>query len=165
VSEAFIGEIRLTAANFAPPGWALCNGQLLPVAQNQPLFSLLGTTYGGDGVNTFALPDLRGRVPLGADRSQYLLGQFGGEATHTLTQAEMPVHGHSLAAAATATTSSPAGAVLAQPGKAAFASQAATTMSPAAVGTAGQSQPHENLAPSLPLTFMIALQGVFPSQD
>lgn len=165
MSEPFIGEIRLTAANYAPPGWALCNGQLLPVAQNQPLFALLGNRYGGDGVSTFGLPDLRGRVPLGTDGLQYGLGQVGGEASHALTQAEMPMHVHTLAAATTATTASPAGAVLAQPGRAAFTTQAATTMSPAAVAPAGQSQPHENLAPSLALTFMIALQGVFPNQE
>jgi len=165
VSEPFIGELRLTALAYAPPGWALCNGQLLPISQNQPLFALLGTRFGGDGVTTFALPDLRGRVPLGADGLQYSLGQAGGEAAHTLSQQEMPAHVHSLSAGAAATTAAPAGAVLAQPGKAAYATAASTVMAPAAVGAAGQSQAHENLAPSLGLTFMIALQGVFPSTN
>ncbi|MDN4613103.1 tail fiber protein [Leifsonia sp. F6_8S_P_1B] len=166
MSEPFIGELRLTALNYVPPGWAICNGQTLPISQNEPLFALLGTRFGGDGQTTFNLPDLRGRVPLGPDNVQYSLGQTGGEAAHTLTQQEMPAHGHALGVATTASAASPAGAVLAQPGKAAYAATAATTMSPiTAAGPAGQSQAHENLAPSLGLTFMIALQGVFPNPE
>lgn len=166
MAEPFIGEIRLVALSYPPSGWALCDGQLIPINQNQALYSLLGVRYGGDGVNTFGLPDLRGRVPLGVDASgRYTLGQTGGEAAHALTAQEMPAHTHGLSAASAATTADPAGAVLAQPGKAAFAAQAATTMAASTVAPAGQSQPHQNLAPSLALSFIIALQGVFPSTD
>jgi len=165
MSEPFLSEIKLFAFGQVPKGWALCNGQLLPINQNQALFSLLGTIYGGNGQTTFALPDLRGRIPihLGAGFTQ---GQRGGEEAHTLTTAELPPHGH-------ATTGSSNAPILLSPANALWATQTAesyssnpdTTMHPSAVGPVGGSQPHENRAPYLVLTYGIALQGIFPTRN
>jgi microcystin-dependent protein len=163
MSEPFIAEIRLVSFNFAPKGWALCNGQLLPINQNQALFSLLGTTYGGDGRVTFALPDLRSRVPTHWG-SSLTLGQSGGEESHRILLTEMPQHLHTMAAAGTATTASPAGALWADGGKQAYGSGSPVTMADATVSTVGGSQSRPNQPPSLTLSFVIALQGIFPSR-
>lgn len=165
MSTPFLGEIKMVAFNFAPKGWALCNGQLLPINQNQALFSILGTTYGGNGQTTFALPDLRGRSPVHPG-SQVILGQVGGEENHTLTIAEMPAHTHQAAGDAnSATVASPTGNVWAASDNNPFSSAPDTTMNPASVGTAGGSQPHPNQQPYLVVNFVIALQGIFPSRN
>jgi microcystin-dependent protein len=166
----YLGEIMLFAGNFQPRGWAFCNGQLLPINQNQALFSLLGTTYGGDGRVTFALPDLRDRVPIhfgqGPGLSDRVLGERSGATTHTLTLAEIPAHTHPLrVSSAPATSVTPVGMFPAR-NPAGYAQFTATTpdVVMTAAGSAGGSQPHENLQPCLGLHFCIALQGVFPSQ-
>ena len=170
--EPFLGEIMMFAGNFAPRGWALCNGQLLPIAQNTALFSLLGTTYGGNGQTTFALPDLRGRAPIhvgqGPGLSDRVLGQYGGEETHTLTWNEMPNHSHpAYAHAENGTSDTPTGLLPARnpAGVPQYAAGADVTMSPEAIGNAGGGQPHDNMQPYLVINFCIALQGVFPSQQ
>ena len=177
MSEAYIGEIRPITWNYAPRGWAFCNGQLLSIQQNTALFSLLGTTYGGNGVNTFGLPNLQGRVPLHRGNG-FTLGQVGGEIGHTLLASEMPAHTHTLqASTADATTGAPAGAALAQPaanvgpvyaaGATPQATQALVTaaMAPQAVANAGGNQPHTNMQPYLVLNFIIALVGIYPSRS
>ncbi|UAJ79181.1 phage tail protein [Leifsonia sp. ZF2019] len=165
MSDPFVGEIRLASFTFAPKNWALCNGQLLPINQNQALFALLGTNYGGNGQTTFALPDLRGRVPVGIGQ-KYTVGMVIGETAHALTSAELPPHTHPAAVAASATVTTPTGSsYLAQPGKAAFAATPTTSLAAAAVSTTGQSQPHENMAPYLVVSYIIALTGIFPSQN
>lgn len=169
MSEPYLAEIRMTGFSFAPRGWALCNGQLLPINQNQALFSILGTTYGGNGQTTFALPDLRGRVPIHMDAS-FNLGQQGGEASHTLIGSEMPVHTHSLGiSTAVSHQADPAGRLLGNVEAGAlnyYAPQDGTaTLAPNTVGNSGGSQPHENMQPYLAINFIIALQGIFPSQN
>jgi microcystin-dependent protein len=169
MAEPFLGEIRLASFVFPPRGWALCNGQLLPINQNQALFSLLGTTYGGNGQVTFALPDLRGRVPVHMGGGM-TLGLRSGEAAHTLTAGELPGHVHALQATPdVANVASPAGALLgAKPrgGANVFAlpGSPATPLSAGAVAPAGGSQSHENMQPYLTLNFFIALTGIFPSR-
>ncbi len=171
VPDPFIGEIRMFAFSFAPQGWALCNGQLLPIAQNQALFSLLGTTYGGNGTTTFAVPDLRSRVPVhqgqGPGLSPYAEGQAGGTETVTLAAAQMPQHTHPVTASSSAAASdNPAGRMLArsaghiyhpEPGQHAV-------MNANMLGGAGGSQPHGNIQPYLTVTFCIAVTGIFPAQ-
>ncbi len=164
MSDPFIGEIKVISFNFPPKGWAFCNGQLLPINQNQALFSILGTTYGGDGRTTFALPNFQGRMPVHQGQG-FTLGQRGGEAAHTLTINEMPAHNHPAMAATTATVGSPATAVWAPPGVVAYSNNPNGTMAAAAIGNAGGSQPHNNEAPYLVLNFIIALVGIFPSQN
>jgi microcystin-dependent protein len=167
MSEPFLAEIKVTAFNFAPKGWALCNGQLLPINQNQALFALLGTTYGGNGQTNFALPDFRGRVPMHMG-SGFVLGQLGGEAAHTLTLAELPTHTHNLSANSnTASATDPASRVLAQPTgtNLTYTNTANTLLNASSVTSTGGSQPHENRQPSLVLNFIIALRGIFPSQN
>lgn len=165
MSEPFVGEIRLAAFTFAPQGWSLCNGQIVPISQNEALFSLIGTTYGGDGRQTFGLPDLRGRLVVGT-AGDYPLGLSGGESSHVLTVGELPTHTHQGAVSPTATAVTPSSAtVLAQPGKAAYATTATTTMAPNSVSLAGGSQAHENTAPSLVLNYIIALAGVYPPRS
>lgn len=164
MSEPFLGEIRLASFVFPPKGWALCNGQLLAINQNQALFSLLGTTYGGDGRVTFALPDLRGRVPVHASPT-YPQGAVWGEEVHTLTQAEMPTHTHVARPGGTADTADPAGARWATTTAHHYGTTPQVAMDPAAVDPAGGSQPHENMPPYLTLSFVIALQGIFPSRN
>jgi microcystin-dependent protein len=165
--EPFMGEIQAMSFNYPPPGWAMCNGQLLPIAQNQALFSLLGTTYGGNGQTNFALPDLRGRVPIHVGNG-HTLGERGGEQAHTLTISELPQHTHAAQAAAVpATTATPdSTALLAQSTASQLYSAPAnlTAMAPTMVGNTGGSQAHQNMAPFLTITYCIALQGVFPSQ-
>jgi microcystin-dependent protein len=165
MSDPFIGEIKLISFNFAPRGWALCNGQVLPINQNQALFSILGTMYGGNGQTTFALPNMQGRVPV--HQSGGNVGQAAGEETHTLTAAEMPAHVHPAVAQSAPTNPgvSPAGAIWAQAPTAAYAPVPNITMNSAAVQNSGGSQPHENRAPYLVLNFVIALVGIFPSRN
>ncbi|MFS3128051.1 phage tail protein [Nocardioides sp. Bht2] len=173
MSEPFVAEIRLFPFNFAPSGWALCQGQLLPISQNTALFSLLGTMYGGDGKSTFALPNLQSQVVLGAGQgpglSQYMEGETGGSSTVTLLQSEIPSHSHQVRAASTAgELRAPTNArVLAAPGSGqAYAPTggASTPMSPQALTPSGGGQPHNNLMPYLTLNYCIALQGIFPQR-
>jgi microcystin-dependent protein len=166
MAEPFLSEIRIMSFNFAPKGWALCNGQLLPINQNQALFSLLGTTYGGDGRVNFALPDLRGRTPI-HDGGSHTLGERGGEQAHTLSIAELPEHTHAMVATNdTATFDSPVGNVLARPSISGYAAPGALgAMKAGTIANAGGSQAHLNMQPFLTLTFAIALQGIFPSQN
>jgi microcystin-dependent protein len=171
VSEPYLAEIRLVSFGFAPRGWALCNGQLLAINQNQSLFSLLGTTYGGDGRTNFALPDLRGRAPLHVDGAQGLfLGTRGGLETVTLGAAQLPPHAHPVFGdAAVATSTDPQGRWIAKKrrfGADVFAGSGATTqLASDAVAVAGSSMPHGNVQPCFALNFIIALQGLFPSQN
>jgi len=171
MSEPFLSEIKIMSFNFAPKGWAECNGQLLPINQNQALFSLLGTTYGGNGQTNFALPDLRGRVPFHFDGSAFQLGQRGGEEFHTLTQGEIPVHLHAIAPGnnatnVSATQGAPTGNFWANSGKSVYTTSAANaSMGAGTVSAVGGSQPHENRSPFLTLNFCIALQGIFPSRN
>jgi microcystin-dependent protein len=165
----FLGEVKMTSFNFAPKSWALCNGQFLPINQNQALFSLLGTMYGGNGQTTFALPDLRGRTPMhvGAGFTQ---GQAGGQEAHTVTMSEMPQHVHLLQGSLTAGNApgpgTPAANVLANSVNQIYAPPAnMVAMNAASVTSVGGSQPHNNLQPYLVISFCIALQGVFPSQN
>lgn len=171
MSTPYVGEIRLFAGNFAPAGWMLCQGQLLAIAENEVLFQLIGTTYGGDGESSFSLPDLRGRVPVhqgqGPGMSQRTLGELGGTETVTLLASQMPIHTHALhASTAAASGSTPGGALLATtPVPSYDANPAATAMAAGAVGSTGGTQPHENMAPTLALNYIISLFGIFPSQS
>ena len=170
----FLAEIKVISFNFAPKGWAFCNGQLLPINQNQALFSILGTTYGGDGRVNFALPDLRGRMPMHVGGG-HTLGERGGEEFHTLINSEMPAHNHflqgTLAPAnpppAGTVTHIPAGNMLALSTTDVYTNVASnlTTLAPDTITNLGGSQPHENRQPFLALGFIIALQGIFPSQN
>jgi microcystin-dependent protein len=163
----FLGEIRLASFNFAPKGWALCDGQFLQINQNQALFAILGTTYGGNGQTTFALPDLRGRSPFHMGNG-YTLGQRGGEEAHTLTSSEMPAHAHTAKGNndnTTATETSPENNFWANPNFAAYSSTVNGVMDPALITTVGGSQAHNNLSPYSVVNFIIALIGVFPSQN
>jgi microcystin-dependent protein len=166
MSEPFIGELRLVAFNFPPRGWAFCNGQTLPISQNQALFSLLGTTYGGNGQTTFQLPNLQGRSPLHVG-SGFTQGQQGGELAHTLTAAEMPSHQHRVnVSSQPGNLAAPAGdEVLASPLNQTYRSPdaALAALTPTTVATVGGSQPHTNQQPYLVLNYCIALQGLFPS--
>jgi microcystin-dependent protein len=173
MADPFISEIRIFAGNFAPTGWALCNGQLLPISQNTALFSLLGTTYGGDGKSTFALPNLQGAAPLGAGQGPGLsrrdLGETGGQQTVSLTTVEIPVHSHTAQASTLGGVDSPANATWGESklGKTPMAVYAASgtnnvAMSPQALAVSGGGQPHNNMPPYLCLTFIIALQGIYP---
>lgn len=169
--ESYLGEIMLWGGTFAPRGWAFCNGQLLPINQNTALFSILGTTYGGDGFTNFALPDLRGRVPIhfgqGPGLSSRTLGSKGGEESHTLLLTELPSHTHvARGSSATGTSAVPTGMF---PARSAahvpqYGSTVDTSLAPAAIASAGGSQPHFNLQPYLTLNYVICLAGVFPSQ-
>lgn len=165
MAEPFLSEIRLMSFNFAPRGWAFCNGQLLPINQNQALFSLLGTTYGGNGQTTFALPNLRGRTPIHAGAG-HTLGEAGGEEAHTLSPSEMPAHTHRVAVstATTGGTVSPSGAVLGGANNIYRAGVPTTALLAQSVVPTGGSQAHPNMQPFLTLNFCIALQGIFPSQ-
>jgi microcystin-dependent protein len=171
MADPFVAEIRIFAGNFAPKGWAFCDGQLLPLSQNTALFSLLGTTYGGDGKSNFALPDLQGRAPMqpgqGPGLSLHDLGETGGSDTVTLLESEIPSHSHGqVANLNSAERPSPSGNILARTVGASLyqsnTSQALVNMAPEALLPAGGDQPHNNLQPYLTMTFIIALQGVFP---
>jgi microcystin-dependent protein len=166
MSEPFLAEIRMTSFNFPPRGWAQCNGQLLPINQNQALFALLGTQYGGNGVNTFALPDLQGRTPIHVGNG-HLQGEIGGEATHTLTLNEIPIHSHNRASGDQAASTNPAGNVLASKprrGKNIYA-EPGSLVTLKSDTSAGGSQAHQNMQPFTVLNFIIALQGIFPSRN
>jgi microcystin-dependent protein len=165
MAEPFLSEIRIMSFNFPPKGWAQCNGQLLPINQNQALFSLLGTTYGGNGTVNFALPNLRGRVPIHVGGG-HTLGEQGGESAHTLSVSELPAHTHQLyGTTASAGTNSPATALAAHADENLYSKTGGLiAMDTSAVGLSGGSQPHENRQPYLTLNFCIALQGIFPSQ-
>ena len=166
MSEPFLAEIRIVAFNFAPRGWSFCDGQILPINQNQSLYSLLGTTYGGDGRTTFALPDLRGRTPIHFD-SQHQQGQRSGEETHTLSANEMPQHKHILNGDSNAaTTNTPSNTTyLASVANGYAPAQNLVAMASAAVTHVGGGQAHDNMMPYLTLNFCIALRGLFPSRN
>jgi microcystin-dependent protein len=170
--EPYVGEIKMFAGNFAPQGWAFCDGSILRIAENDMLFALLGTTYGGDGQTTFALPDLRGRVPIHMGRNTttpttYTIGQAGGVETVTLTSQQLPAHTHTVqAVVAEGDANSPAGALWASSNLKQFSEAAAPSAAMAAdlVTVAGGSQPHDNMMPFQCVNFIIALYGVFPQQ-
>jgi microcystin-dependent protein len=170
VADPFVAEIRIFPFNFAPRGWAWCDGQLMPISQNTALFSLLGTTYGGDGKSTFALPDLQGRAPMqpgqGPGLSLYDLGQTGGSETVTLLESEIPAHSHTARAGALdpADTNIPSATAVFAPstGGALYQASADTQLAPEALAPAGGDQPHNNMQPYLTFYFNIALQGVYP---
>ena len=174
MADVFLGEIRVFGCNFAPTGWAMCNGQLLPLAQNTALFSLLGTYYGGDGKSTFGLPNLKGSLPLdygqGPGLSNYAIGETGGSPAVTLLTSEMPIHNHAaICSPAAGNSTSPGGNAFAgtsrgKPPAYGPSGSGTVNMSPSAVATAGSGQPHENMPPYLTLNFCIALQGIYPSR-
>jgi microcystin-dependent protein len=166
MAEPFLSELRMVSFNFAPKGWAMCNGQTLPINQNQALFSLLGTTFGGDGRTNFKLPDVRGRVPIHVG-SGHTLGQQAGEQAHTLTQNEMPQHVHGVggSSAQTGGNTVPAGRILGGANNMWHSPENLTAMNPGTITSTGGSQPHLNMQPYLALTFCIALQGIFPSPN
>jgi microcystin-dependent protein len=169
MADPFIAEIKMFAGNFAPRGWAFCDGQTLSIAQNTALFSLVGTTYGGDGVTTFKLPDLRGRVPIhqgqGPGLSPYVLGEVSGSESITLTTANLPAHSHPAnSTQAQASGTRPAGAVPAAGGAYNTASDG-STMNNGFIGNTGANQPFDNHQPSLCVNFIIALEGIFPSRN
>lgn len=166
MSEPFLCEIRIFSFPFAPKGWAQCNGQLLPVNQNQALFTLLGATYGGDGKTTFALPDFRGRAAMHVGNS-HTLGERGGEQAHTLTLPQLPEHAHTVNAT-TAPADTPGPILLAQESRNAYAQSGGIRnieMSFAMIRPTGGSQPHQNMQPYLALNICICLQGIFPSPN
>ena len=166
MSSPFIGEIRMFGGNFAPAGWAFCNGALVPIAENDALFNLIGTTYGGDGQNTFALPDLQSRVPIHVGPG-FALGQSGGTESVTLTTSQIPAHSHvPQCNSGTGNLLVPTAGVWAQPTTGTDYSDAAPglIMDPAALQPAGGSQPHDNMVPFLAVNFIISLFGIFPSQ-
>jgi microcystin-dependent protein len=165
MAEPFLSEIRLMSFNFAPKGWAMCNGQLMPINQNQALFSLLGTTYGGDGRVNFGLPDTRGRTPIHVGNG-HTLGERGGEQAHTVSIAEAPTHTHIGAASKTdGNTNLPSGNLLAGAANVYAPPGSLTPINPVTVTNTGGSQAHSNMQPFLTLTFCIALQGIFPSPN
>jgi microcystin-dependent protein len=166
MAEPFLSEIRIMSFDFAPKGWAMCNGQLLPINQNQALFSLLGTTFGGDGRVNFALPDNRGRTPIHVG-SGHTLGERGGEQAHTLSIAEIPTHTHLANASSTSTGGfdNMANNFLGGANNVYAAPASLTTMNPGTIANTGGSQAHLNMQPFTTLTFCIALQGIFPSPN
>ncbi|WP_139490610.1 phage tail protein [Brevibacillus dissolubilis] len=168
--EQYVGEIRMFAGNYAPTGWALCNGQIISIAENELLFALIGTIYGGDGQTTFALPDLRGRVPVHTGQNPqtqtvYNLGAKGGVETVQLTSSQLAAHTHTVKASATLTTNVPTGALWAKGGANRFSTVAPDgTMNATLVSSIGGNQPHDNMMPYVPINFIIAVEGLFPSQ-
>jgi microcystin-dependent protein len=166
MANSFVGEIRMFGGNFAPQGWAFCDGQLIPISENDILFNLIGTTYGGDGQNTFALPNMQSRVPIHVGPG-FALAQSGGAESVTLTTSQIPSHSHvPQAQTASGDLASPGNAVWASVATSQYSDQAPnTTMAPAAIGSSGGSQPHENMMPFLVVNFILSLFGVFPSQN
>lgn len=171
MSDPFIGEIRMFGGNFAPAGWAFCDGQLIPISENDALFTLIGTTYGGDGQETFALPNLQSRVPMhagtGGDGITYQLGESAGVESVTLTTQQIPAHNHiQLASNDPASTQTPGGNVPAQsPGVVYTSASSPIQISPQTLSPVGGSQPHENMQPFLCISFIISLFGIFPQQN
>jgi microcystin-dependent protein len=165
MSNPYVGEIRMVGFNFAPQGWALCDGAILAIAENETLFALIGTTYGGDGQTTFALPDLRSRVPMHQGNA-HTIGEMAGTESVTLTVNQMPGHGHVPQASNAGAATNPAGNVWANSAALQFApaSSALAAMNQGAMGTAGNSHPHDNMLPFQAINFVISLFGVFPSQ-
>jgi microcystin-dependent protein len=166
IADEFLSSIKIVSFNFPPKGWALCNGQFLPINQNQALFALLGTTYGGNGQTTFALPNLRGRVPIHFSNA-HSLGEAAGSTSVTLNQLTMPQHIHGLQGSSnsTGTTADPTNAFLGPVNSGYGAAGSLTPLSAQSVTSVGGSQPHNNMMPYLTLNFIIALQGIFPSQN
>jgi microcystin-dependent protein len=166
MAEPFLGEMKIISFGFAPKGWALCNGQLLLINQNQALFAILGTTYGGDGRVNFALPNLQGRTPIHMGAG-FTVGQRGGEINHTLSISELPAHIHlANGSSSTSTVSTPGGNFWGNAGLPSYSKSApASALPPSAIANAGGSQPHNNMQPYLALYVIIALQGIFPSQN
>lgn len=170
MSNPYVGEIRMTGFNFAPANWAFCNGQVLNISQNTTLFNLIGTTYGGDGVKTFALPNLQCRMPVhqgtGSTGTHYPLGGVGGAEEVTLSTSQIPNHTHSAACNATASAATPHNNVWAATTPAAYsnAAPAQTTMNAQATAASGGGQPHDNMPPFLAVNFIISLFGIYPSQ-
>ena len=170
MSNPYVGEIRMFAGNFAPAGWAFCNGALMPIAENDTLFNLIGTTYGGDGQTTFGLPDLQGRVPIhqgnGLGLSPHVIGEKNGSETVTLTTGQMPPHSHALqASSAQANGSAGPGGVLASSSSSFYGSGTPNmAMAAQAITPLGGSHPHDNMAPFLTINYIISLFGIFPSQ-
>jgi microcystin-dependent protein len=165
MATPFLSEIRLVSFNFPPKGWALCNGQTLSIQQNQPLFALLGTTYGGDGITNFKLPNLQAAMPVNQGAA-FVLGQAGGESSHTLIPTEMPAHTHMAQGVSTTATLEPAtGNTWGQSTESPYGTSANTTLNAGALGTIGNGQSHNNMPPYLVLNFIIALQGIFPSRN
>lgn len=163
--EPFLGQITVFPFGYAPRGWALCNGQLLPINSNQALFSLLGTQFGGNGTTNFALPNLQSRTPLHFGNG-YNIGQAAGEENHTLVPGEMPAHTHAaVASSSAADQSSPAGNFWGSQGQSIYASSPNATMNPATIANFGGNGPHPNMAPFLTLNFCIAIEGIFPSRN
>jgi len=164
MSQPYVGEIRMFAGNFAPAGWMLCQGQLLPISENETLFNLIGTTYGGDGQSTFALPNLQSRVPVHVGAG-LVLAETGGEETVTLTTSQIPAHSHvPTCNGSQGTSKTPEASVWAFAGNNPYTDGSpAANMDPAAIGSAGGSQPHDNMVPFLVINFIISLFGVFPS--
>ena len=165
MAQPYVGEIRMFAGNFAPAGWMFCEGQLLPISENETLFQLIGTTYGGDGESTFALPDLRGRLPLHQGNG-FTLAETGGVEEITLNINQIPIHTHPFAAStAVANSTAPANQVIAQSGQRAvyFESSPTTNLAPSAISPVGGSLPHTNFQPYLCVDFIISLFGIFPS--
>jgi microcystin-dependent protein len=171
MAQPYVGEIRIFAGSFNPAGWMFCDGQLLPISENETLFQLIGTTYGGDGQSTFALPDLRGRVPQHMGNG-VILAESGGAESVTLSVQTIPSHTHNALAASTGQGASPAGAVLAaatstQTGMKIYSTVVTpnTPLHPSSISATGGSQPHDNIQPSLGLNFIISLFGIFPSPN
>ena len=172
MSNPFIGEIRMFGGNFAPAGWAFCSGQLMPISENDTLFNLIGTTYGGDGQETFAMPDLQGRIPIHMGTSSeginYVIGEKAGVESVTLTTGQIPAHTHPLVGTTDAATAGdPSNRVLASSGQVKIYTPfpPAVQMNANSVGTAGGSQPHDNMMPFLVVSFIISLFGIFPTQN
>jgi microcystin-dependent protein len=173
MGEPFVGEVRMFGGSFAPAGWAFCAGQLMPISENETLFNLIGTTYGGDGQSTFALPDLQGRFPMHAGQGPgisqtYQLGEKDGVESVTLTANQTPIHNHGfVASTAVANSNTPANQVIAQSTQRAvyYEDVPTTNLAANAISQVGGSQPHENLQPYLCITFIISLFGIFPSQN
>lgn len=166
MAEPFVGEIRMFGGNFAPYGWAFCNGQSIPISQNETLYTLIGTTFGGDGVNTFNLPDLRGRLPV-HQGAGFAIGQRAGEEAHTLTVNEIPQHPHTVAALTSANTKTPSGAVYGGNTTDAIytANAPSAPMNAGMIGNNAGGQPHDNLMPFGVVSFIISLYGVFPARN
>ncbi len=175
MSNPYVGEIRMFGGNFAPSGWSFCNGQLLDISTNQVLFALIGTTYGGDGVNTFAVPDLRGRLPIhqgqGPGLSNYVIGQLSGTENVTLLSTQLPQHNHALQVSNNLVSDSVPGSTM-LPGQLTSGELYDTppaapnlTMNPSSLGLIGGNQPHSNIQPYLSVSFIISMFGVFPSRN